>query len=326
MNNTNYLNILKESSQKLINCKNDFFLMKQAVDNLYEIFKSITDIDINNLNEGDILLPTGKAISPSAAAHCLLEMKRTAIFLRGIKKAIDQKLNNYNRTIKILYAGCGPYATLITPLLTLYNSDEIRITLLDINQTSLKSVKKLINTLNFENFIDDYILEDASNYKITKDYNIVISETMQACLQNEPQVSIMQNLIPQLNENTIFIPQQITIDAYLKNPGKWDDIKQLRTGIESKILKALFSVNKTNLDTNHFKEIVQIPENLNGFIELMLHTTIIVFKDEILGINDCSLNSPRKFYEFKERYANSIEFWYSLDPQPSIECRVLDFA
>ncbi|MBI9053337.1 MAG: hypothetical protein JEY96_05935 [Bacteroidales bacterium] len=300
--------------------------MKQAVDNLYEIFKSITDIDINNLNEGDILLPTGKAISPSAAAHCLLEMKRTAIFLRGIKKAIDQKLENLDRAINILYAGCGPYGTLITPLLTLYSSDEIKITFLDINQISLNAVEKLVTNLGYENFIEDYVLEDASNYKINKDYDIVISETMQACLQNEPQVSIMQNLIPQLNEHAIFIPQQITIDAYLKNPGKWNDKKQQRTGIESKILKALFSVNKTNLDTNHFKEIVQIPENLNGFIELMLHTTIIIFKDEILGVNDCSLNSPRKFYEFKERYANSIEFWYSLLPQPSIECRVLDFV
>ena len=266
MNYTNYFNVIKEASQTLINCKNDFFLMKQSVDSLYEIFKTISGIDCNNLNEGDIILPSGKAISPSAAAHCLLELKRTAIFLRGIKKAIDKKVTSKNGVINILYAGCGPYATLISPLLALYKTDTIKVTLLDINQTSLKAVGNLINELGFENFIDAYILADASDYKINKDYDIVISETMQACLQNEPQLAIMQNLIPQMNENAIFIPQEITIDAYLKNPGKWDDNKAQRVGEKSKFLKKMFAVHRTNLDSNKYRETVEIPKNLEGFI------------------------------------------------------------
>jgi hypothetical protein len=326
MTNQNNINLVKEASSKLINCENDFYYMKQAVDNLYEIFKTITDIDINDLNTGEIILPSGKAISPSSAAHCLLEMKRTAIFLRGIKKAIDNKGNNNTGTINILYAGCGPYATLITPLLTMYKTNDLRITLLDINQTSLNSAEKLVNELRFEDFIDGYILADASGYKIDKDYDIVISETMQACLKNEPQVSIMQNLIPQMKENAIFIPQQITIDAYLKNPGRWDEEKAQRIGIESKFLKKIFSIDCNNLDSDKYRATVDIPDNLDGFIELMLHTTIVVFEDEILEVNNCSLNMPIKFYEFKEQYTKAIEFWYSFLPQPNIETRVVDFA
>lgn len=317
---------IKKSSLALINCKNDFFLMKQAVDNLYEVFRAITGIDIQNLNDGDILLPTGKAISPSAAAHCLLEMKRTAIFLRGIKKAIDLKIKNSSSIVNILYAGCGPYATLITPLLTLYNTENIKVTLLDINQTSLKASKNLINELGLKYFIDEYILADASVYKIDKDYDILISETMQSCLHNEPQVSIMQNIIPQMKEDAIFIPQRITIDAYLKNPGKWDDNKGRWVDIRSKFLSKLFSVDQENLDITKYRNTVIIPDNLNGYIELMLHTSIIIFKDEILGMNDCSLNLPKKFYEFKEQYAKEIEFWYSPSDKPVIECKVVEFV
>jgi len=320
-----YINKIKNASHTLIYCKNDFFQMKKAVDNLYEVFRTITNIDINDLNNGDILLPSGKAISPSAAAHCLLELKRTAIFLRGIKKAIDQKLDNNDRAITILYAGCGPYGTLISPLFTLYKAENIKVSMLDINQTSLHAIEILINKLDLEDFVDEYILADASDYKINKDYDIVISETMQACLNNEPQVTIMQNLIPQMKDKAIFIPQKITIDAYLRNPGKWDDNTSQRVGIESKFLKKLFSVDRYSLDSGKYRATVNIPDNLDGFIELMLHTIIVVYEDEILKVNNCSLTMPIKYYEFKEKYAGSIEFWYSFLPQPNIKCKVVEF-
>lgn len=319
------IELVKKAALTLINCKDDFYYMKQSVDNLYEIFKAITGVDINDLNHGEIMLPSGKAISPSAAAHCLLEMKRTAIFLRGIKKAIDTKMKN-NNVVNILYAGCGSYATLITPLLTMYNSDGLRITLLDINQTSLNAVKRLLKELGLDNFTNKYVLDDASLYKITKEYDIVISETMQSCLENEPQVAIMQNLIPQMNKDATFIPQQIHIDGYLKNPGKWDEKKLCRTGVKSMFLDKLFFIDKSNLNIDTCKKIIDIPSKLNGYIELMLHTTIIVFEDEILNVNDCSLNLPKKFYEFREQYAKSIEFSYLLKPYPKIDCKVVDFA
>lgn len=317
---------VKREALTLISCKDDFYYMKQSVDKLYEIFKAITGIDINDLNHGEIMLPSGKAISPSAAAHCLLEMKRTAVFLRGIKKAIGTKIKNSRGVVNILYAGCGPYATLITPLLTIYNPNSLKVTLLDINQTSLNAVKRLLTELHLDNFIDEYVLADASIYKITKKYDIVISETMQSCLENEPQVSIMQNLIPQVNQEAIFIPEQIYIDCYLRNPGKWNEQKRCRTGIKTKFLDKLFLIDKSNLNINECKKIVNIPGNLNGFIELMLHTTIVVFEDEILNVNDCSLNLPKKFYEFRELYAKSIEFSYSREPLPKIDCKVVDFV
>lgn len=326
MTTNNFLNIVKETTLTLINCKDDFYLMKHGVDKLYEIFKTISGIDCNNLNEGDILLPTGKAISPSAAAHCLLEMKRTAIFLRGIKKAIDLKIKNKNKVVHILYAGCGPYSTLVTPLFTLYKENTIKVTLLDINKTSLEASENLINELGLKQFIDEYILADASVFKINKDYDIIISETMQSCLHNEPQVSIMLNIIPQMKENAIFIPQKITIDAYLRNPGKWDNDKAMWVDIKTKFLSKIFSVDRKNLDVNKYRKTVDIPEELNGFIELMLHTSINVFENEELGVNDCSLNLPKKFYEFRKLYAKEIEFWYSLSDKPVIECKVNEFA
>src|ERR1035437_3335592 len=81
-----YLETVQQSAQNILCCADDFAIIRQSVDDLYPIFSAITGVTIDHLNiDKDIVLPSGKAISTSAAAHCLLEMKRTAVFLRGSK-------------------------------------------------------------------------------------------------------------------------------------------------------------------------------------------------------------------------------------------------
>lgn len=325
MNQIEYNKIIGSISNKILENKNECYILRQSVERLYDIFKSITCIDINNLNEGDIHLPSGKAISPSGAAHCLLEMKRTAIFLRGIKQAIDSKIQSDNKLVRILYAGCGPYATLITPLLHYYSVDRISVTFLDINSVSLNAAEKLLKELDLADYVKQFVLADATNYIVDQSYDIVVSETMQAGLKNEPQVAIAQNLIPQCKSDTIFIPEQITIDAYLKKRGIWDGDRLLVEGGQTSFVSEIFSVNKTNLDSNSYRKVVNLPQSLNGPYDLLLYTTIKVFNDEILGLNDSSLNVPLKYLELRDNYPNSIEFWYSQSNKPKIESKVLDY-
>lgn len=325
MISSQYADFVGDESVVLINCDDDCQKMKQSVDGLYQIFKTITGIDISNLNEEDIYLPSGKAISPSGAAHCLLEMKRTTIFLRGIKKAIDYKVKSTNKLVRILYAGCGPYATLITPLLHYYSTDKIRITLLDINSVSLAAAEKLLKELGLESYVEQFILDDATTYKVALPYDIVISETMQSGLKKEPQVAIAQNLIPQCSEDTIFIPEKIRIDAFLRKRGIWDGEQLLEAGGEISYLCELFTVSKENLDSSVFRKIVNLPQTHNKPYDLFLHTTINVFGDEVLGLNDCSLNLPLKYYEIRDGYPSLIEFWYNQSSKPRIESKVLDY-
>lgn len=319
------INLARVATETLISCGNDFQKMKQSVDSLYGLFKSITGIDFTNWSDGDIHLPSGKAISPEGAAHCLLEMKRTAIFLRGIKQAIDSKMGDNMEPVKILYAGCGPYATLITPLLRYYSVDKINVTLLDINCVSLNSAEKLINEFGLGDYIDQFVLDDAATYKVDRLYDIVISETMQAGLKNEPQVAITQNLVPQCKPDTIFIPEQITVDAHLMKRGIWDGDQILEEGGETHHLCELFSVNKTNLDSSNYRKIVTLPPTFNKPYDLLLYTTIKVFGNEVLELNDCSLNMPLRYFELRDNYPKSIEFWYNQSNKPKIESKILDY-
>ncbi len=322
---------IKALTKNLLEGGEDFLLLKQSADSLYQIFSSITGIKANSLENNEIVLPTGKAISSASAAHCLIEFMRTAVFLRGIYKAIQQKKEEEKQPVQILYAGCGPYATLITPLLSLYQQGEVEVTVIDINKKSLNSAKGLIEYLGLGGFIHDFLFTDAAKFNFDRKYDIIISETMSSCLEGEPLPHILHNLAPQMSSEAIFIPEKVTIDAYLTNPEleiarmRWENRDK---GIVDKIfIGKIFEFDLQNNEGEKLKGEVDIPEDTGTYYELKLFTTIQVFADEMLKERDCSLTLPKKFYDFRQkRYADKIDFWLDVTGHPKINCKVVEFT
>lgn len=297
--------------------------MKQAIDAMYDQFTKLSAVTIDDQNDPSIYLPEGKAISPAQAAHCLLEMKRTAIFLRGIHQAISDMLQQERTApLSILYAGTGPYATLLTPLLHLYQPTEIQIDLMDINPVSIRSANEVFQALGFGAYVNA-VFEgvDATTFKIEKPYDIVISETMQAALKKEPQVAIMQNLIRQLPPNAVFIPQQIVVDAALESRGRWNPETNISEGIERMELGRVMTVDRMHLNPEQFRSSVEIPSNIGACTTLKLFTTIQVYADHVLGENDCSLNIPYKLCDATGMEGDTLDFWYEQGEVPHICCR-----
>lgn len=324
-------NKLSELTRAILHCADDFFVMKQCTDGMYELFTSVSEITADNQNDAEILLESGKAISPAAAAHCLLELLRTAVFLRGIRKAILKcRDKNPDRPVSVFYAGCGPYGTLMTPLLTIFPPEELQADFLDINNTSLTSAKGVIASLGLDRSVRSFILDDAATCALPEqnDYDIVISETMQSCLENEPQVAIMQNLIPQMRNDAIFIPEAISLDAYMTDPRqemeKFFYSETPKPPPERIPLGNIFTVSKESLATGNMSREVKIPEAISTCIELKLFTTVTVFGDEALKEHDSSITQPKKFYEFRERYAERVRFWYDKSNLPKIDCEVVE--
>ena len=73
----------------------------------------------------------------------------------------------------------------IVPLLHLFDHNDLEISFLDIHQSSLNSVKNIIEQLSLENFVKEYICDDATRYKTTGKIHIILSETMKASLERE---------------------------------------------------------------------------------------------------------------------------------------------
>ena len=161
---------------------------------------------------GDSLLQDGVAISPEAAAHCVHDTQRSVVFIRAVFAAIKTAKKRFaNGPIDILYAGCGPFATLLLPILGRFNPEELTVHLLDIHQQSLDSVDSLIRHCGLQGHRISYIQADACHYQHPSTPHVIIAETMQKSLEQEPQFAVTANLAPQLQANGIFIPQKVEV-------------------------------------------------------------------------------------------------------------------
>lgn len=318
MNTTVNIKRLKQATDNILNCGEEIGVMHQSVSEMYEVYCLYSSIDAFNQNDAEIILPSGKAISPASAAHCLLEMVRTAKFLRGIKKAINTKLGEVDK-VRILYAGCGPYATLMTPLFTQYLPVQITVDLLDVNETSLLSAKKVIQNLGFNEFADQFYVADAATFKCSKDYDIVISETLQAALRAEPFVAIYQNLAPQLSGDCLFIPQEVEVCLMGETTGTWNSEKICYENKQQQHYGSVLTINNKSVLDDFKRKKISVKNSLPEKQDLKFNTTINVMDGILLREGDCSLNIPLKIMELERNENRDIQFSYKQDYPAEIE-------
>ncbi|MDG2047289.1 MAG: hypothetical protein P8J79_08715 [Halioglobus sp.] len=195
--------------------------LRDALDAFVLLCSEITNIRPDRSFDAwaeDSLLENGVAINPQAAAQCALDYERSVVFLRGIYAAINTlKLRFSDTPLEILYAGCGPFATLLLPLLGLFSPGEIKLYLMDFHQRSLDSVELLLADFGFCKYATRTIKADACSYTHPGKLHLVIAEVMQKSLEQEPQFAVTANLAPQLCSAGVFIPQFIDVSMYLSN-------------------------------------------------------------------------------------------------------------
>ena len=322
-------NQLKSITETILFNPKDYKGIYEGVHQLHDIFAEATEVRAGNITDNDINLPSGNAVSTIKAAHCLLEFERTAVFLRGIYKAILQLKNDFpNQRLHILYAGCGPYATLLTPLTSIFSGDEVAFHLLDINENSIEAAKKLYTDLKLADYVNEWILADATTYRVPdgKVVHLMISETMLNALRKEPQVAIMLNLIPQLPAKGLFIPNEITVSAQLLSP-KLETERNLTPDLEPERINLgnIYTIGRDNCAT-HQPVTIQIPEDIGAFRQLSLLTAINTYADEKLGTYSTSLTMPMRLFYADEHAGKQLRFKYKMGDKPGFEYEWVDAA
>lgn len=331
---------LKRITEIILNREDEYGELKKACDDLFVFLSRLARLDKEKeLANKDYFLPGGKAIGTVWAGMCVKEFMRTKRFLTGIYKAVRQAQVKFpHQTIHILYAGSGPFGTLLVPLTTKFNPDEIKITFLDINPESLRNLKNLITELELEAYVEDIVLCDASKYQASRKrpVHMVVTETMQRALCKEPQVSITANLVSQMAEGGILIPQNIKINAVLLDAKR--DMERM-TGVSGAEKDFCFyidtvlelnqaGIQKYDREKHCFPEkVVCLPEHVEDrFDSISLFTDIQVFGEETLTYMQCSLNMPyhiMKRKNMKEESAGrkKLGFQYYVSKNPGFEYR-----
>ncbi len=284
--------------------------LRTAAIELHALCWRIAGLQENSSEEADnqrTLLPEGLALDPISAALCILQYPRTAKFMRGVCRAVEVARERFpSECIEILYAGCGPFAPLAIPLMTQFDAEKVQFTLLDIHQRSLDCAHRIVGALGFGAHVREYVCADATAYLHPGEHplTIVISETMQRALMIEPQVAVTLNLVPQLRPGGIFIPESISVDACLFDPGSefqsvTEDIpggstparERLRIPLAS--LLELDAASVPQLKNCGFPAVrVPLPPPAEPQLRLMLRTKVTVFGPEILGDYDSGITCP----------------------------------
>jgi hypothetical protein len=147
--------------------------------------------------------------------------------------------------------------------------------------------------------------------------HMAISETMQNALKREPQVAIMNNLIPQLPAKGIFIPEEISVEAALLDLAKETRASMENGDPQRKYLGNIFKVGQ-HVTRKYEGITLNIPlHEPNEQLNLM--TIITVYGDEVLKDNDCSLTLPYRVPNLDIANAGEITFTYILDENPRFD-------
>jgi hypothetical protein len=330
VSNDPQLTRLRDAASVLLFGGDDDRRHRAAVASLYRLFRDITGLYKNTVDLRDrsaISLPTGAAISPLDAGHCLLDPRRTVTYLRGVYGAIQEAQQRFpGEVIHVLYAGCGPFAVLCLPLLPMLAGQAVHFTLLDAHARAIESVQAIMAALQLERANVDCLVGDATTYHSPnhRPLHVVVSEAMQRALEKEPQVAILMNAAPQLTARGLMVPEMIAVDAVLTDlsqefggngvgPEPWSGRVPLGRILDLNYERAC-AWAAAGVSSHLPPARIALPSVVAAQYSLVLATTIRTFGMHVLREYESGLTHPLMVNGW--RAGEEVEFTYHLGKKP----------
>ncbi|AGC77851.1 hypothetical protein LX97_01973 [Nonlabens dokdonensis] len=331
MSKTNTLDLIKGLGSSIINEHLNQENLKISIDAIHQQFQKATDIsgyDSKMEHLAAIPASKGKALGLNHAAQCLLDYHRTEKFVKAILIAIRNKREaNPDKTVSIFYAGCGPYAPLFTLVAPHFKPEEVQFELLEINSSSVTAAQKLIEHLNLKAYLRNIHEADAITFQIEepREFDILISETLDCMLFRECYVPILANLLPQFHEEITVIPQNVQIDLSFLTSSineennqeeKYGSIMNVREVLKDNALEQLLPSHVMN------KKVPLAPYDMSRFERILIDTRVHVLNDIWLERGSSSLTIPFEIPLEQPFNFEFINFDYFIDPEIELKCGV----
>lgn len=326
---------LKEITRLLLEEPLRYTVVRDAAYSLKDLFQQVIAFEESEVSLAHIETNYGRAVSPVSAAFCIIDFMRTRMFIKGTAEAISLRLlENPGKPVTVLYAGTGPFATLLTPLTTLFSPSELKMVLLELNPVSIEYLHKIIGIFKMEDHVLDVIQADASTYHIEtgRHPDIILTETMMPGLYREPIVNIFANLAAQC-PHAIMIPELVKVEAALISNRSLSgyEILPLKTLMELSSASAANMNDYELCPTVFHKGIeVEIPASPDlVYTMFALLTYIKVFAGNDLSFNESSLTIPffLKSARLIKEFPPVMRFKYVRGPFPGFQfCNNTDLS
>ncbi|MEQ1905951.1 MAG: hypothetical protein ABL888_17310 [Pirellulaceae bacterium] len=327
---------LRRVVSTLLDPQNSASSLRPVVVELKEILagsQTVWSAPRDDISSGQTRTTSGLALSPTMAAMCADDYVRTVEFIRGTYAAISDVRDRFpDRPARVLYIGCGPYATLAVPLMAVFSAAEATFTLIDVHSESIASAKSVVETLGLSQSITSFETLDAGSYGVCPERppDVILIEIMQRCLASEPQVAITRHLLRQA-PNAILVPDEVKIHLMLVDPSREFDLtalEQNRTPIPRDRIPVgpVFVLNRAtvsswegNGDFTLPAATVKIPDSLEERYQPMLFTDVCIYQDHVLKDYDSGLTYPQKLrVDGSILPGATIDFYYELGDHPRL--------
>ena len=337
--------IFKRAAEVLIDPIDEYFTLEKSLEEIHGVYSEITGITaFTDDRFKETRLTYGKAVSPTVAANCLFDLLRTKRFVQGIYSAVVHLKRKFGgEALRILYAGSGPYAALVTPLCFLFEEDVFSCTALDIHKESTEALEKVVAALSLEKYFGDIKTCDAFSYRAParEKPHLIVSEVLQMGLRNEPQVALTHHLVPALRDGGVFVPKEIRLDLFHskktpdgRSPIVTDDGVTHMPRRDKVFLGNILTLNAKTVNEQlaanayphlRFKPLrVAVPERRHPDDTLEIQTTLEISDGIFLTEGQSSLTVPVTQTDLRGFSDNTIfEFEYKLSDKPGTEFRVL---
>lgn len=302
--------------------------LKQACEGYFELLTDLAELEPGKFSadaSSESGLANGVAISPLDAGRCVLDHIRTSQFIRSASAAITEiRKRSGSKRVNVLYAGCGPFAALILPVLLNEKPGDLKVSVIDAHSRSLESVENISRKLGLEEFFAEFIQADAGEIDFPDDRNfdLIIVEAMQKALENEPQAAISKNLSKYLNRSGVFLPESIIVSVFMADPSiEFSDMSKSER-VASRIylgkVLELAPINGTFLDAVK----MEIPPGGIYDMSLFLSTQIRVFDRYFIDEYESGLTSPSEFgITTANKRGETFEIYYESGERPRFASR-----
>lgn len=288
---------------------------EERTERVADLLMSIAEVrDLKGVGSADTG-GLGTAIAPIDAMGCLDDIERTKKFIRAAYKAFLRVKESREGPVVILEAGSGPTPITLALAATLKKED-YRLIYRDYFPETVRALKKTVEKIGIA---DRCNIDQADlTYAFVKgNIDIVIVEVMDAALTKEPQAAVTFNLVRQLREVVVFIPENIEVRAStLVGNIELGELVSVGAKFREDARKSSWSQRKEMLSVNRNFEIpedFEIPPTRK--IPLRLDTEVKVFEDELIKPNQSRVT--RKVIRHADLVAKrTLNFSYTLGSNP----------